>query len=136
MRRAVRETDARLTLWRAQSMNAYLAGPLARPRLSAVLFSAFAIVALLLGAIGLYGVVASAVRAQTRVIGIRTALGATPQRLRREVLGQALAVAGTGALAGGGGPPPAAPPPPPPLFRGHPPRSLRPPRRRWAAPRR
>jgi len=57
-------------------------------------------VALLLAAVGLYGVVASAVRAQTRVIGIRTALGATPQRLRREVLGQALAVAGAGALAG------------------------------------
>ena len=100
MRRAVRETDARLTLWRAQPMSAYLAGPLARPRLSAMLFSAFAIVALLLAAIGLYGVVASAVRAQTRVIGIRTALGATPQTLRREVLRQALAVAGTGALAG------------------------------------
>jgi ABC-type antimicrobial peptide transport system permease subunit len=53
-----------------------------------------------LAAIGLYGVMASLVREQTRDIGVRMALGATPERLRREVLTRALAVSASGAAFG------------------------------------
>ena len=56
--------------------------------------------ALLLAAIGLYGVMAAAVREQTREIGVRMALGATPERVRREVLGRAVVVTSLGAVVG------------------------------------
>jgi predicted permease len=100
MRRGVREVDPRLSLWDARTMNDLLAAPLAQPRMSAVLMSGLGLVALLLAAIGLYGVMASIVREQTREIGIRMALGATSHRVRRAVLGEALTVYGAGAVAG------------------------------------
>jgi len=98
--RAVHEVDPGLDLWHPQTMEDYLAGPMAQPRTSAALLSGFALVALLLAAIGLYGALASAVGERTRELGIRSALGATPARLRRDVLGQALAVCGVGVVAG------------------------------------
>ena len=52
------------------------------------LLIAFAFAAVLLAAIGLYGIMASAVSQQTRELGVRMALGATPNRLRQMVLGQ------------------------------------------------
>ncbi|AHG89565.1 permease [Gemmatirosa kalamazoonensis] len=100
VRRLLHDVDPRIDLWRAQTMDDYLAGPLAQPRLSTVLLSGFGVVALLLAAIGLYGVMASAVREQTREIGVRMTLGATPSRVRGDVLRRALAVAGVGAVAG------------------------------------
>ncbi len=56
--------------------------------------------ALLLAAIGLFGVMASMVRDQTRELGIRIALGATPERVRRDVLARAASIAGLGLVAG------------------------------------
>ena len=100
IRRAVHEVDPGLDVWHPQTMDDYLARPMAQPRTSAILMSGFAIVALLLAAIGLYGALASAVGERTRELGIRSALGATPARLRWEVLGQALAVCGAGVVAG------------------------------------
>ena len=67
---------------------------------SAFLFSGFGVVALLLAAIGLYGVIASVVREQTRDIGVRMALGAMPQQIRRGVLGTAMVVVSVGGAAG------------------------------------
>jgi ABC-type antimicrobial peptide transport system permease subunit len=55
---------------------------------------------MLLAAIGLYGVMAAVVGASTRELGVRAALGASPERLRRGVVGQALRMAGIGAAAG------------------------------------
>jgi putative ABC transport system permease protein len=100
LRRAARAVDPQLMLWYVHPMDELLAKPLARPRMSAVLMSMFAAAALLLAAIGLYGLMASVVRESTREIGIRMALGAAPERLRREVLGQALVVSGSGAVIG------------------------------------
>jgi ABC-type antimicrobial peptide transport system permease subunit len=81
-------------------MDEFLAGPLAQPRLGALLLSALGLAALLLAVIGLYGVTAAAVREETRDIGVRMALGATPARVRREVVGRALAVTAGGAAVG------------------------------------
>jgi putative ABC transport system permease protein len=81
-------------------MDHLLDAPLAQPRLSALLLTGFSLVALLLSAIGLYGVMASTVRQQTRDIGVRVALGATPRDVRRLVLGDAVQVVGAGALTG------------------------------------
>ena len=100
MRRAVSEVEPDASIWRAQTMDELLAGPLAQPRLGAVLMSSLGVASLLLAAIGLYGVMASTVRERTRDIGVRMALGATPDRVRREVLGQAVRTFGMGALVG------------------------------------
>jgi putative ABC transport system permease protein len=100
LRRAAREINPDYTLWDAQSMNDLLAGPLMQPRVSALLLGAFALVSMLLAAIGLYGVMASSVRAGMRELGVRSALGASPERLRRGVLAQAFAVTGAGVVVG------------------------------------
>jgi predicted permease len=85
---------------RVQSMDQLLDGPLAQPRLSVFLLSAFGVVALCLAAIGLYGAMSSAVRQRTREIGIRMALGATGGRVRRSILGEAMGMVGTGTVVG------------------------------------
>ncbi|MDB4877963.1 MAG: permease [Gemmatimonadetes bacterium] len=100
MRRALHDADPTLTLSNLRSMDELLSGPLAEPRLSALLLSAFGMVALVLAAVGLYGVVASGVREQTREIGIRIALGATPTRIRDAIMRRAVVVAGAGACVG------------------------------------
>ncbi len=100
IRRAVHDVDPRATVWQGQTMDDFLAGPLAQPRTSAAVLAAFGFVALLLAAVGLYGVMAALVRQQTRELGVRIALGATPARLRRDVLARALGVVAVGAALG------------------------------------
>ena len=100
LRRATVEVDPALTLWQADEMHSLLAQPLAQPRMSAMLLGAFALVSMLLAAIGLYGVMASSVRGSMRELGVRAALGASPERLRRGVLAQALSVTAMGAAVG------------------------------------
>lgn len=100
IRRTISEADPGVMVWTARAMDEYLGVQLAQPRLSALLLSAFGLVALVLAAIGLYGVMASAVRQQTREIGVRMALGATAARVRREVLGAALGITAVGAVVG------------------------------------
>ena len=100
IRRTVTDFDPRFGIGRAATMDDYLAGPLAQPRLSTLLLSSFGLVALLLAAIGLYGLMASAVREQRRDMGIRLALGATPDHLRRQVINNALVITAAGAIIG------------------------------------
>jgi ABC-type antimicrobial peptide transport system permease subunit len=98
--RAVAEADPSLTLWSVYTMDQVLHDDLAEPRLNTFLLSMFGLVALALAAIGLYGVMASAVREQTREIGVRMALGATPGRVRGDVLRRAFLVCLGGAVVG------------------------------------
>ncbi|GJG87464.1 hypothetical protein tb265_26450 [Gemmatimonadetes bacterium T265] len=100
LRTAGREVDPDVALWDSQTMDEILAEPLAQPRLGALLTSSFGLVALLLAAIGLFGVMASLVRDQAREFGIRLALGAPPRRVRLDVLRRAGLVAGSGAAVG------------------------------------
>ena len=100
IRREIREMNPEFALWYSEPMHALLDAPLAQPRMTAVLMGAFGIAALLLAALGLYGLMASIVREGTREIGIRMALGATPERVRRNVLREALMTSGAGALVG------------------------------------
>lgn len=100
LRRAMTRVDPRLTIWDAHSFDELLGTELATPRLSSFLLGAFALVALLLAAIGLYGVMAFTVREETREIGLRMALGAGPEHVRRNVLGRALRVIALGGAVG------------------------------------
>lgn len=97
---AVSETDPHVIVWNAWTMDDLLAVPLAQPRLSTLILTMFGLVALVLAAVGLYGVMASAVREQTRDIGVRMALGATPGQVRAEVLRRAMAVTLIGTAVG------------------------------------
>jgi putative ABC transport system permease protein len=72
----------------------------AQTRFTMLLMAAFAAVAVLLSAIGLYGVIAYAVAQRTREIGIRMALGATRRDIGRRVAGQGLSFVGIGLAIG------------------------------------
>lgn len=91
----------------AESFDALLSGPLAAPRLNALLLMLFGASAVVLAGVGLFGVLATMVRQRRRELGIRIALGAAPNDVARLVIsrGLSLAVVGTaigllGALAG------------------------------------
>jgi predicted permease len=100
IRRAVGGAGTDAQFANAQSIDDLIAPQLAGPRFETLLLSVFAGAALVLAAIGLYGITASAVSQQTRELGVRLALGATPGRLRTMVLTQALRVAALGAAFG------------------------------------
>ena len=81
LRRIVREIDPNLPVTRVASMEDIVAASVASPRFYGLLFSAFAVLALILGGIGIYGVVSAVVAERTDEIGIRLALGATRDRI-------------------------------------------------------
>ena len=76
---------------------------IAEPVFQMRLLTAFALLALLLAALGTYGVLAYDVTERTREIGLRLALGATPGNVLRMVLGRTAALALAGVLLGLGG---------------------------------
>ena len=98
--RAVSEAVPGISVVSAIPLETYVAGPLSLPRLDALLLALFAGAAMSLAAVGLFGVMAAAVRQRTREIGVRIALGATPARVSGLVMGRALTIAGIGAAAG------------------------------------
>jgi putative ABC transport system permease protein len=100
IRAALGQLTHSYTLWSWESMDDILAAPLAEPRLSALLVAAFGVVALMLAGLGLYGVMSTAVREQTREIGIRIALGATPHAIRTAVVRRAFKLSAVGSAFG------------------------------------
>ena len=82
--------DGNIPLTRVRMFDQYLSQALARPRFNALLLSIFAAIALLLTAIGIYGVLAYSVAQRTNEIGIRIALGAAKSTIFRLIVGQAM----------------------------------------------
>src|SRR6185295_624513 len=93
VRSEVWATDKELPATNMKLMEELLANSVAHPRLYVLLISVFAALALILTAVGVYGVVAYSVTQQTRDIGIRMALGARPIDVFKHVTGQALLLA-------------------------------------------
>ena len=96
----VETVDSGVRVLRVATFDAIVAEPLSQPRFHATVSGAFAITAALLAAIGLYAVLAAAVRHRDREIAIRMAVGATPWTIRRLVVAEAMMLAGIGAAAG------------------------------------
>jgi putative ABC transport system permease protein len=97
---AVREADPSLPIIRLRTMDEVVSSSLRRPRMLMHLFGGFAALALLLAAIGTYGVLSYLVTERRREIGIRMALGAKREAMLRAVLGYGLKLTCIGLAAG------------------------------------
>jgi len=100
IRQKIHELDAQLPLSNISTMEQWVSNTAAQPRLNAQLLAVFAGVALLIAAIGIYGVLAYSVNQRTREIGLRMALGAQPEGVLRLVVGEGMLVALAGVAIG------------------------------------
>lgn len=100
LRTAVRELDPGLALYDVQTLDTVLDQSVARPRFTTWLLGLFAGIGLLLGASGIYGVLAYTVARRTREIGIRRALGAPSRDLAAQVMGGGLVPVAAGVVIG------------------------------------
>ena len=96
----VRDLDKNLPLFQTRTMDQVLDTSIARQRVSMIIFVVFAIVALTLASVGLYGVVAHAVTERTHEIGVRMALGAEARHVLGLVVRQGISMAVVGAAIG------------------------------------
>jgi hypothetical protein len=100
LRQAIAAAGPAVAVVRIAPFAEFLDGPLAQPRLNALLLGLFSVAALVLAAVGLFGVTAAMVRQRTREMGIRMALGATALQLGRMVTARGLAIAGASTAIG------------------------------------
>jgi len=99
-RRAIWSIAGDLPVYQVATLEELVAKSVAPRRFVMILLEIFSGLALLLTAIGVYGVISCSVTERTREIGIRTALGATPRRIAGLVIGQGLSVVAVGLAVG------------------------------------
>jgi predicted permease len=100
VRAQVQSLEPNLAITNVQTIGNIEGQGLWAPRMAAALLALFGVLALILAAVGVYGVLSYAVNQQTREIGIRLALGAQASSVLRLVVGQGLRLAGAGVLLG------------------------------------
>ncbi|HEU4509146.1 MAG TPA: ABC transporter permease [Pyrinomonadaceae bacterium] len=99
-RSAIRQVDPDMPLYLVRSMPEIIGQTLGTQRLTNILLTAFAIIALTLAAVGIYSTMSVYVGSRTKEFGIRLALGAQPAALRRAVLRQGLLLTAAGVVVG------------------------------------
>jgi predicted permease len=97
---AIRSVDPQQTITSAYTLDDAIGEAVARPRLITVLLGLFGVMGLVLGALGIYGVLAYLVNQRTREIGVRVALGAQRSDVLRMIVVRGLVLAGTGVGVG------------------------------------
>lgn len=100
VRQAVMSVDRELPLTQVRTMEELVGSSVAEPRSRALLLGLFAVLALVLACVGIYGVMSYVVTQRWREIGIRIALGAQPGTILRLILNRALLLAVSGVVAG------------------------------------
>jgi putative ABC transport system permease protein len=100
LRRVNSDLNPEQVISNVQTMNEVVGGTIAQPRFTTMLLGGFAVVALLLAMIGVYGVISYSVERRTNEIGIRMALGAERSTVFRLVLGEGMRLALIGAVVG------------------------------------
>jgi ABC-type antimicrobial peptide transport system permease subunit len=100
VRREVKAIDPAMPIFETKTMDQHMARAMMGPRLSASVAGPAGLLAALIAAIGLYGVMAYSVSRRTQEIGIRVAIGATPRAVLRLVARQGLLLAGIGIVIG------------------------------------
>jgi putative ABC transport system permease protein len=100
VRRALREVDATLPTFQVRAMSAVVGASMARLSFVIIVLGSAAVVALLLGAVGLYGVMAYLVTLRTRELGVRIALGAQPRAVAAMMTRQGLVLTAVGVAVG------------------------------------
>jgi predicted permease len=100
IRHSVQQVNSEQVVYGAQTMPEVISDSTAAQRFSAILLGSFAIVALLLSGIGIYGVISYLIGQRTHEIGIRMALGAQQSKVLFQVLGEGLKLAIIGAAIG------------------------------------
>jgi putative ABC transport system permease protein len=99
LRRELSELDPDLVLYDVRTMEEIAAGGMARERFTMQLLTLFAVTALILALVGVYGVFSYAVSRRQHEIGVRMALGVTGQQLRRLVIREGMALTSISILA-------------------------------------
>lgn len=100
LKRAVWSVNGHVPILRTETMDGYIAASAGNRRFALLAIETFAGAALLLAAVGLYGVIAGSVNERVREIGVRTALGATPSEIIGQVVRRALVLTLLGAAIG------------------------------------
>ncbi len=100
---AVAAAGAGLTAMRPRPMTELVAESIARPRFNALLLSGFAVLALVVATVGIYGLIAYSVAQRTHEIGVRIALGAERRDVLGLVVGQGLRLTAGGIALGAAG---------------------------------
>jgi putative ABC transport system permease protein len=92
--------DKTVPLFNAKTLDEYLSASVAQPRFQVLLLGAFALLSVIVAAVGLYGAISYSVAQRSHEMGIRLALGAQRQDILRKVLGQGIMLAGLGLVIG------------------------------------
>ena len=100
LRRTVADLDKDVPVYRTRTLADYMSGSVAQPRLNAMLVTLFAVIALLLAAAGIFGVMSYSVTQRTQEIGIRIALGAQRSDVLQLIVLQGMRFVGAGVVLG------------------------------------